>query len=103
MAKVCWSKKRFVESNAATSKSEEEWDVEALIITDEEEIDLITTTSDRIDCENDWIIDSGGLNHMTGDKEKLQNLLEYKGSRVVVTTNKSKMPISHIGNIVVPP
>ena len=40
---------------------------------------------------------------MTGDKEKLQNLSEYKESRVVVTTNKSKMSIAHISNTVVPP
>jgi len=38
---------------------------------------------------------------MTGDKEKLQNLSEYKGSRVVVTANNSKLPIAHIGNTVV--
>ena len=40
---------------------------------------------------------------MTGDKEKLQNLSEYKGSRVVMTTNNSKTPIAHIGNTIVPP
>ena len=103
MAKVCWSKKRFVESNAATSRSEEEWDVEVLIATDEEETALTTTSSDRIDYENDWIVDLGCSNHMTGNKEKLQNLSEYKGSRVVMTVNNSKMSIAHIGNTVVPP
>ena len=45
MAKVCWSKKRFVESSVATSKSEEEWDAEVLIATDEEETTLTTTSS----------------------------------------------------------
>ncbi|KAF2320518.1 hypothetical protein GH714_027917 [Hevea brasiliensis] len=35
-------------------------------------------------------------NHMTGDKEKLQDLSEYKESRVVVTVNNSKLPIAHI-------
>ncbi|KAF2283627.1 hypothetical protein GH714_012534 [Hevea brasiliensis] len=39
----------------------------------------------------------GSSNHMTGDKEKLQSLLEYKGSRVVVTANNSKLSIAHIG------
>nr|DAD23742.1 TPA_asm: hypothetical protein HUJ06_025205 [Nelumbo nucifera] len=97
MAKACWSKKKPVESNVATSKSEEEWDAEALFAAEEEELALIATISEHIDYEKDWIIDSGCSNHMTGDKEKLQNLLEYKGSRVVVTTNNSKLPIAHIG------
>ena len=34
---------------------------------------------EHIDYEKDWIIDSGCSNHMTGDKEKLKNLVEYKG------------------------
>ncbi|KAL4292111.1 hypothetical protein GQ457_14G000650 [Hibiscus cannabinus] len=63
----------------------------------------MTTMSDKIDYENDWIIDSGCSNHMTGDKEKLQNMSEYKGSCVVVTTNNSKLPIAHVGNTVVSP
>nr|DAD32568.1 TPA_asm: hypothetical protein HUJ06_011419 [Nelumbo nucifera] len=61
MAKACWSKKKPVESNAATSKSEEEWDLA-----------LTATTSEHINYEKDWIIDSKCSNHM------------YKGSRVVV-------------------
>lgn len=40
---------------------------------------------------------------MTGDKEKLQNLSEYKGSREVVTANDTKLPIAHIGKAVVSP
>ena len=74
-----------------------------MIATDEEETALTTTSSNRIDYENDWIVDLGYSKNMTGDKEKLQNLLEYKGSHVVMTTNNSKMPIAHIGNTVVPP
>ncbi|KAF2323042.1 hypothetical protein GH714_032948 [Hevea brasiliensis] len=62
-----------------------------------EELALTVTTSEQIDYDNDWIIDSGCSNHMTGDKEKLQDLSEYKGSRVVVTTNNSKLPIAHVG------
>ncbi|RVW95735.1 Retrovirus-related Pol polyprotein from transposon TNT 1-94 [Vitis vinifera] len=38
---------------------------------------------------------------MTGDKEKLQDLSEYKGRHMVVTANNSKLPIAHIGNTVV--
>jgi len=34
---------------------------------------------------------------------KLQSMTEYKGDQVVVTTNDSKMPITHIGNTVIVP
>ncbi|KAK2986903.1 hypothetical protein RJ640_024962 [Escallonia rubra] len=99
MAKVYWFKKRPVESNAATSntkeKSKDDWDAEALFAA-EEELALTTTTFEQIDYENDWIIDSGCSNHMTGDQEKLQNLSEYKRSRVVVTANNFKLLIAHI-------
>jgi len=102
MAKTCWSNKKLVESNVATSKSEDEWDVEALYAAEEEELAFKATTSKQVDYEKDWIVDSGCSN-MTGDKEKLQNLSEYKGSRVVVTANNSKLSIAHIGNTVVSP
>jgi len=103
MAKTCWSKKKSVESNVAASKSEDEWDVEALYAAEEEELAFKATTSKQVDYEKDWIVDSGCSNHMTGDKEKLQNISEYKGSWVVVTMNNSKLPIAHIGNTVVSP
>ncbi|KAJ8759956.1 hypothetical protein K2173_010812 [Erythroxylum novogranatense] len=101
--KDCWSKKRLVESNISASNSEEEWDVEALLAIDDEERALTTAISNQIDYEADWIIDSGCSNHMTGDKENLQNVSEYKGSRVVVIASNSKLPIAHVGNSVVPP
>lgn len=62
---------------------------------------LTATTSNQIDYEKGWIIDLGYSNHMTGNKKKLQNFSEYKGSHAVVTTNNSKLPIAHIGNTVV--
>ena len=40
-------------------------DVEALLAIEEIEIALITPTFDRVDYENDWIIDSGCLSQMT--------------------------------------
>ncbi|KAF2312969.1 hypothetical protein GH714_002268 [Hevea brasiliensis] len=87
MEKAYWSKKRYVESNTATSntkeKSKEDWDAEAFFAAEEEELALTITASEQIDYDNDWIIDSGCSNHMTGDKEKLQDLSKYKGSRVV--------------------
>ena len=107
MAKDCWSNKRPAESNAATSnskeRSEDDWDAEASFAVEEEELALTASTVERIDYENDWIVDSGCSNHMTGDKQKLQSLSKYKGNRVVVTANNSRLPIAHIGKTVVAP
>ncbi|KAE8663053.1 hypothetical protein F3Y22_tig00113123pilonHSYRG00166 [Hibiscus syriacus] len=107
MAKDCWTKKKPVESNTATScskeNSEDGWDAEALFSTEEEELALTVTTPERIDYKNDWIVDSGCSNHMTGDKQKLQNLSEYNGGRVVVTADNSRLPITHISKTIVTP
>ncbi|KAH7863291.1 hypothetical protein Vadar_015792 [Vaccinium darrowii] len=56
-----------------------------------------------INYNDDWIVDSGYSNHMTGDKKKLSNLSAYKGDRVVVTTNNSRLPTTHIGKTVINP
>ena len=103
MAKDCRSRKKAVESNATTSKVEKEWDAEAFFARREEELAFTATTANQINYEDDWIVDSGCSNHMTGDMEKLQNLSEYKGSRVVVTANNSKLPIAHIGSTIISP
>uniref|UniRef100_A0A2N9JB62 Integrase catalytic domain-containing protein n=1 Tax=Fagus sylvatica TaxID=28930 RepID=A0A2N9JB62_FAGSY len=79
------------------------WDAEALFAMEEEELALTVTTPEQIDYKNDWIVDSGCSNHMTGDKHKLQNLSEYKGGRVVVTADNSRLPIAHIGKTIVTP
>ncbi|KAE8681852.1 hypothetical protein F3Y22_tig00111303pilonHSYRG00095 [Hibiscus syriacus] len=96
--------KKPVESNTATScskeNSEDSWDAEALFATEEEELALTVTTPERIDYKNDWIVDSGCSNHMTGEKQKLQSLSEYNEGRVVVTTDNSRLPITHIGHYV---
>ncbi|KAG6498334.1 hypothetical protein ZIOFF_046246 [Zingiber officinale] len=106
MEKDCWSKKRFVQSNTATSNSkensEDDWDAEALMATEEKDLAL-TTTPEQIDYKNDWIVDSDCSNHMTGDKEKLQNLSQYKGARMVVTADNSRLPIAHVGKTVIMP
>ena len=72
MAKDCWTKKKPIESNTATSSSKENsedgWDAEALFATEEEELALTVTTPEQIDYKNDWIVDSGCSNDMTGDK-----------------------------------
>ena len=40
---------------------------------------------------------------MTGNRYKLENMSEYKGSRVVVTANNSRLLIAHIGKAIVTP
>lgn len=40
---------------------------------------------------------------MTGDKEKWQNLIEYKGSHEVVTADATKLSINHIDKTLVSP
>lgn len=99
MTKDCWSKKGSMKSNVVTSKSKDEWDVEASFAVKEES--ALTVTSEQINYEKDWIIDSGYSNHITRDKGKLYDLSDYKGRRVVVTTNNSKLSIAHIGNTVI--
>ena len=63
IAKDCLTKKKPIVSNTATfslkENSEDGWDVEALFATEEEELALTVIISERIDYENDWIIDSG--------------------------------------------
>ena len=72
-------------------------------IVEEEEIALIVTVLGQIDYDKDWIVDSRCSNHMTGDKEKLQNMTEYKDGRVVVIANNSRLLITHISKIVIVP
>ncbi|KAE8725578.1 PLAC8 family protein [Hibiscus syriacus] len=107
MEKDCWTNKKSVESNTATSSSKENsedgWDAEALFAMEEEELALIVTKPERIDYENDWIVDLSCSNHMTGDKQKLQNLSECKGGRVVVTADNLRLSITHIGKTIVTP
>nr|CAD1829770.1 unnamed protein product [Ananas comosus var. bracteatus] len=57
----------------------------------------------EVNYNTDWIIDSGCSNHMTDDRDKLLSTTEYKGGRVVVTDNNSKLPITHIGKTIITP
>ena len=105
MSKDCWFKKKSVESNIVTSKNEieDEWDAEALCVIEGNELTLTTMMEKHIDYENDWIVDSGCSNHMTGDQKKLRDTKEYKGSRVVLTANNAWLPIAQIGNTMIRP
>ncbi|KAL3497956.1 hypothetical protein ACH5RR_040688 [Cinchona calisaya] len=40
---------------------------------------------------------------MTRDREKLKDVTEYKGRRVVVTANNTKLPITHVGKTTLSP
>ena len=40
---------------------------------------------------------------MNDDKEKMQNLIKYKGNSEVVTTDDAKLSITHIGKAIVSP
>ena len=73
------------------------------VVAESEETALAVTDPKAVDYDKDWIVDSGCSNHMTGDKEKLLGLSEYKGGRVVVTANNSRLPITHIGNTMIVP
>jgi hypothetical protein len=116
MAKNYWFKKP-VESNIPSSKEKneddwdvvaflalgEEWDTEASVAMEKQELALTAASSESIDYHNDWIVDSGCSNHMTGDEKKLQSLTEYKRGRLVVTANDSRLSIAHIGKTVIEP
>lgn len=66
------------------------------------EIVLIATTkSNPINYDNDLVVDSGGSHHMMGDVEKLLEMEEYKGTQFVVTSNNSKLPTIHVGDLVI--
>lgn len=96
------------QGNATVVREEEEWDVQALAAQTDDEVKkeedsvLTVTTNQSENRLNDWIIDSGCSNHLTGDKEKLSNPVKYNGSRVVVIADNSRHTISHIGNVVFP-
>ncbi|KAL3498375.1 hypothetical protein ACH5RR_041107 [Cinchona calisaya] len=64
----------------------------------EEKTALLTKKANQVDFYKVWIVDSGVGNRMTGDKEKPHNKTEYKGGRVIVTADNTKLPIKHIGD-----
>ncbi|KAL6311801.1 hypothetical protein AAG906_020910 [Vitis piasezkii] len=72
MAKDCWSKKGLWK-----------WDASTFAAIGESA--FIATTSEQIDYEKDWIIDS-----------KSCRIFRVQGRHMVVTMNNSKLPIAHI-------
>ena len=88
---------------SSNMEMEEEWDIEVLYVIEEDELALMVTMGDHINDENDWIVDLGCSNHMTGDQSKLQEKKEYKGSHMVRTTNNAQLSIAQIGNRTIMP
>ncbi|GKU88341.1 hypothetical protein SLEP1_g2621 [Rubroshorea leprosula] len=105
-------KKGSVQGNVATSREEEnhnekEWDMEASCATVEIEVEvkanqvaLSASNQSKVDYSKNWIIDSRAASRMTGDEKKLLNLSEYKGNRVVVTTDDTRLSIKQIGDAI---
>ena len=123
-ARDCRFKRRTAQGNTAAfinqeGDSEEEWDVEmsysmiepteeeemtaASIVEEDKEMALAVANPKQVNYREDWIVDSGCSNHMTGDKEKLQNMSKYKGTRVVVTADNTRLPIAQIGETLISP
>ena len=82
---------------------EKEEMVAASIVEEDKEVALAVANPEQVNYREDWIVDSGCSNHMTGDKEKLQNMSKYKGKRVVVTADNTRLPIAHIGETLITP
>ena len=81
---------------------EEEMSVTSIVEEDDEMV-LVVANPEQVNYRKDWIVDSRCSNQMTGDKEKLQNMSKYKGKRVVVTANNTRLPITHIGETFITP
>jgi len=56
-----------------------------------------------INCNKNWIVDFGCSNHVTSDKENLVSMVEYKGGRVDVMANNSKLLITYVRKFVIVP
>jgi len=90
--------------------TEEEWDVEADFSQEIEEDELekdmeapafAAATDLTVNYKEDWIIDSGCSNHMTRNHKKLEDVADYKGRRVVLMADNSRLSISHVRKAVV--
>jgi hypothetical protein len=87
--------------------SEEEWNVEAGFSQEigenelEEDMEapvFVATTDPMVNYKED----SGCSNHTTSDDKKLEGMADYKGRRVVLMADYSRLSISHVGKVVVP-
>ena len=78
-----------------TEPIEEEEKLVASIVEEDEEMALVVVNHNQANYKKHWVVDSGCANHMTGDNEKLQTMSKYKGRKVVVTANNTRLLIAH--------
>jgi hypothetical protein len=81
---------------------EEEEMAATSIVEEDKKMALAVANPKQVNYRKDWIIDSGCSNHITGDKEKLQNMSKYKGKKVV-TADNTRLPIAHMGETLITP
>ena len=86
-----------------TEPIEEEEKLVASIVEEDEEMALVVVNHNQANYKKHWVVDSGCANHMTGDNEKLQTMSNYKGRKVVVTANNTRLLIAHIGEMIITP
>ncbi|XP_076925567.1 uncharacterized protein LOC143588461 [Bidens hawaiensis] len=91
------------ERNAATVREEVAWDAEVYFTTEEHVMALTANTETEDNSLDDWIVDSGCSNHMSGEKAKLRNPVKYEGNRVIVIAENSRQKIAHVGDILFKP
>lgn len=87
------------EGNVATAQDEDGWDAEAFVAQTVKATAFAVVVEKKRNVLNDWIMDSGCSNHMTGDKERLDNSCKYTGNQVVVIADDSRHSIAHLGDV----
>ncbi|XP_022023791.1 uncharacterized protein LOC110924058 [Helianthus annuus] len=106
MARDC-KKKGREEGNVAVTEDEEGWNVDGLLAQDYdqdfiEEHAFTVSVEPQVNKLDDWIVDSGCSNHMTGERGKLSNPTKYSGNSIVVIADNSRHNIESIGDVVFP-
>ena len=97
---------RDFQASFAIEESNRENDVEAAASWPEQlkqESALIMMSNKSINYQDDWIVDLGCSNHMTGGMNKVQRMTEYKGDQVMVMAKDFKTPITHIDSTLIFP
>ncbi|KAG8373409.1 hypothetical protein BUALT_Bualt11G0021300 [Buddleja alternifolia] len=54
-----------------------------------------------INLEDDWVIDSGCENHLTGDSSKFSSLKEYNDNDVIVTADNTVHHVENEGTVII--
>lgn len=118
MERYCRSPKE--ERNAADAVPQEEvWEGEALMAQVVEgaqlqtgskaqhqkknkSVALVVSVEKHSSSLDEWIVDSGCTNHMTGELNHFTNPTDYEGSKVVVIAEDSRYKIAHVGEVTLP-